>query len=101
MSKHYLTLWVLAVVATGAAHVFYLGLRQQSVELGYAVAKANNTHRELREQKGLLSLEAQTLRERQRVRVIAERSLGMTTPDSAHTVIVRAHKGQAGAGGSR
>ena len=103
MRTRYLALWVIAVLATGAAFVSYLALRFESVRLSYDLDKASKEHRHLSEMKSLLSLEAQTLRERQRIHAIAERSLGMTTPDSAHVVVVRGQKreNQAAAGGSR
>lgn len=96
MRTRYLALWVMALVATGAAFVSYLALRFESVRLGYDLNKVGEEHKRLTEVKSLLSLEAQTLRERQRIHAIAERSLGMSTPDSAHVVIVRGKQQQAG-----
>lgn len=88
MRFRYLALWVVAVLATGAAFVSYLALRFETVRLGYELDKASREHEQLLGKKRLIMLEAESLRERQRVRAIAERSLGMTTPDLGRTVVV-------------
>jgi cell division protein FtsL len=90
MRLRYLALWVVAVVATGAAFVSYLALRFETVRLGYELDDATREHKRLSELKRLVALEAQTLRERQRVHAIAERSLGMAAPDLAQVVVVEA-----------
>jgi cell division protein FtsL len=88
IKSRFLALWTVAVLASGAALVAYLALRFETVRLGYALDKENQAHKRLSEHKRLLSLEAQTLRERQRVAAIAERSLGMTVPDKTRIVAV-------------
>ena len=45
-------------------------------------------HKRLSELKRLVALEAETLRERQRVHAIAERALGMVAPDPSQVVVV-------------
>jgi cell division protein FtsL len=89
MRVRYVTLWVVAVLATGAAFVSYLALRFETVRLGYQLDESTREHKRLSELKRLVALEAQTLRERQRVHAIAERSLGMIAPDLARVIVVR------------
>ena len=101
MKVRYLALWVVAVLATGAAFVSYLALRFESVRLGYELDDATREHKRLSELKRLLALEAQTLRERQRVQAIAQRSLGMAEPDLARVVIVDGSGRAHGAGRAR
>jgi cell division protein FtsL len=98
MKFSYLAHWAVAVVATGAAFVLYLALRFENMRLGYELDAATQEHKRLTEVKQLLSLEAQTLRERQRVHAIAERSLGMSAPDLGRVVVVRESAGARGAG---
>jgi cell division protein FtsL len=89
MKFSYLAHWAVAVIATGAAFVLYLALRFENMRLGYELDAATQEHKRLDEVKQLLSLEAQTLRERQRLHAIAERSLGMGAPDLGRVVVVR------------
>ena len=89
MKSSYLAHWVVAVLATGAAFLLYLALRFENMRLGYELDATTQEHKRLLEVKQLLSLEAQTLRERQRVHAIAERSLGMRAPDLGRVVVVR------------
>ena len=88
MKVRYLAWWIMAVLATGAAFVAYLALRFETVRLGYELDEATREHRRLAELQRLVALEVQTLRERQRVHAIAERSLGMASPDLARVVMV-------------
>ena len=96
MRSRYLALWVVAVVATGAAFVSYLALRFETVRLGYELDETTREHKRLSDLKRLVALEAETLRERQRVHAIAERTLGMTTPDPAHIITVAASRVRVG-----
>lgn len=86
------TLWPVAVLAAGAAFVLLLALRFETVRLGYELDDATREHKRLSELKRLVALEAQTLRERQRVSAIAERSLGMAAPEMARVVVVEGAK---------
>jgi cell division protein FtsL len=88
MKSRFLALWTVAVLATGAAFVTYLALRFESVRIGYQLDHANKEHKRLTELSRMLTLEAQTLREHARVQAIAERSLGMQTPDRTRVVAV-------------
>jgi cell division protein FtsL len=93
--------WVVAVLATGACFVSYLALRFETVRLGYELDEATREHKHLSELKRLVALEAQTLRERQRVHAIAERSLGMAAPDLTRVVVVDGSKHARSAGRAR
>ncbi|MDB4972871.1 MAG: hypothetical protein JWN48_1212 [Myxococcaceae bacterium] len=88
MKVRYLAWWVVAVMATGAAFVSYLALRFENVRLSYEVDEARREHRRLSEIQRLVALEVQTLRERQRVHAIAERSLGMAAPELGRVVVM-------------
>jgi cell division protein FtsL len=81
-------LWAVAVLATGAAFVAYLALRFETVRLGYELDRENQENKRLAELRRMLVVEAQSLRERQRVTAIAERSLGMAAPDKSRIVAV-------------
>jgi cell division protein FtsL len=82
------TLWLIAVLTTGIAYVSYLALRFETIRLGYDVAQARVEHKRLTEMHRLIALEVSSLRERQRVSAIAERSLQMGSPDVARVVVV-------------
>jgi cell division protein FtsL len=86
----FLALWTVAVLATGAAFVAYLALRFEAVRLGYALDREQQEHKRLTELRRMLTVEAQSLRERQRILAIAERSLGMVRPEKARVVSVHA-----------
>jgi cell division protein FtsL len=88
MKNRFLALWTVAVLSTGAAFVAYLALRFESVRLGYQLDAANKEHKKLSELSRMLTLEAQTLRQHARVQAIAERALGMQTPDRTRVVAV-------------
>ena len=88
MRARYLALWVAAVVATGAAFVLYLALRFETVRLGYDLDQTTREFKRLSELKRLVALEAETLRERRRVHTIAERSLGMSSPELSRVVTI-------------
>lgn len=88
MRVRYLALWVVAVVATGAAFVSYLALRFETVRLGYELDETTREYKRLSELKRLVALEAQTLRERQRVQAIAARSFGLAAPDHSRVVVM-------------
>jgi cell division protein FtsL len=99
MRVRYLALWFVAVVATGAAFVSYLALRFETVRLGYELDETMREYKRLSELERLIALEAQTLRERRRITAIAERSLGMGSPELSRLVVVesgsRARRGRA------
>jgi cell division protein FtsL len=88
MKARFLVLWTAAVVATAAAFVAHLSLRMETVRLGYEVGQARREQRRLIEQRRLLSLEAATLREPDRIEAVARGTLGMDVPDAARIVPV-------------
>jgi cell division protein FtsL len=88
MKQSFLALWTVAVLATGAAFVAYLALRFETVRLGYTLDAESQENKRLAELRRMLALEVQTLQEHQRVSAIAERSLGMATPERARIVSV-------------
>lgn len=83
-----LWLWTVAVIATAAAFVAHLSLRLETVRLGYEVGAARREQRRLIEERRLLSIEAATLRDAERVEAVARGTLGMDAPDADHVVPV-------------
>lgn len=86
MRERYLALWVVAVLTVGVAYASYLALRFETMRLGYELDSTTREYKRLSEAKRMLALETETLRERQRVRAIAERTLGMGFPELARVV---------------
>jgi cell division protein FtsL len=69
--------WSVAVFATALSFIVHLTLRFENVRFGYALAKARVQQEQLIEQRRLLSLEAATLRQTDRVETVARGALGM------------------------
>jgi cell division protein FtsL len=89
MRARFLALWTVAVLATAAAFVVHLAVRFETVRLGYDVGAARRAQRELVESRRLLSLEAATLQQAERVETVARGALGMDVPDDPRVVSVR------------
>ena len=79
-ARTFLVLWILAIVATCAAFVFYLALRVRSVELGYELGRAHARVARLREVKRVLELELASHKTPERVDLVARTLLGMSEP---------------------
>ncbi len=88
MRARFLVLWSVAVIAAAAAFVAHLSLRHHTVQLGYEVGQARRVQRRLIEQRRLYAIEAQTLRQTERVEMIARHRLGMEVPEPARVVPV-------------
>ncbi|MDQ3037515.1 MAG: cell division protein FtsL [Myxococcota bacterium] len=88
MKTRFLVLWAAAVLATGAAFVAHLSLRLETVRLGYDVGQARREQRQLIEQRRMLSIEAATLREPERIEAVARGTLGMDVPDASRIVSI-------------
>ena len=88
MRARFLMLWSVAVLATAASFVAHLALRHHTVQLGYDVGHSRQEQRELREEINLLRLEAETLRQPERVHAIARGHLGMSVPEPARVIPV-------------
>lgn len=88
-AARFLMLWLAAVLAAGAAFVVHLGMRFQTVRLGYDVGAERREQRRLIEQRRLLSTEAATLRDATRVEAIARGALEMDVPGAERVVPVR------------
>jgi cell division protein FtsL len=96
-----LLLWTVAVLATAAAFVAHLSLRLETVRLGYEVGQARREQRLLIEQRRLLSIEAATLRNPERVEAVARGMLAMDVPDSARIVPIGSRAGRRASGRMR
>jgi cell division protein FtsL len=77
MKARFLTLWTVVVVAAALSFIVHLTVRFETVRLGYDVGKARDEQRALVEQRRLLSLEAATLRQADRVETVARGAFGM------------------------
>lgn len=88
MKARFLALWSVAILATAAAFVAHLALRQHTVQLGYDVGRARREQRQLIEQRRLLAIEAATLRQPERIETIARGALDMDVPEPARVVPV-------------
>ncbi len=93
MKVRFLTLWCAAVVAVAAAFVVHLAIRYETVRLGYEVTEARLRQRQLEQDRRLLSIEAETLRQAGRIEAIARGSLDMEVPEQARLFIVRTQQG--------
>jgi cell division protein FtsL len=101
MKQSLLAMWTVAVLATAAAFVTYLAVRFENVRLGYALDEGTREQKRLSEVLRMLSLEAQTLREHQRVQTIAQRALGMVPADRGSIIAVDAAARRSAAGRAR
>jgi len=82
----FLLLWTLAVVATAAALLLYLGVRVRSIELGYELGRAQAELSKKREVERVLSLERATLETPERIDLVARTLLGMDDVPTARIV---------------
>lgn len=82
MRTRVLALWTAALLATAVAFVAHLTLRFENVRLGYEVGEARREQRELAAAQRLLSLEAATLTQPERVEAFARRSFRMDVVDA-------------------
>lgn len=86
--RRFIGLWLAAVVASAAAFVVHLTMRFENVRLGYAVSELRTEQRRLLEARRALEIEAETLRDPERIERIARELLHMETATSARIVPV-------------
>lgn len=89
MKARFLALWTVAVLAVAVSLVAHLTLRFETVRLGYQVSEARKVQRELIDSKRVLSLEAATLREPDRIEALARGVLQMNMPDPSQIIAAR------------
>jgi cell division protein FtsL len=85
----FVNLWTAAVFATAAACIVHLTLRFDIIRLGYTLAKERAEQEQLIEQRRLLSLEAATLRQMDRVEAVARGAFGMDVVPASRVIAVR------------
>jgi cell division protein FtsL len=78
--RPFLTLWVLAVLATTAAFTVHLAIRVKAVELGYELGREHANIGRLREVRRVLQLEVSSHKTPERVDFVARNLLGMSEP---------------------
>ncbi|MBN1652416.1 MAG: cell division protein FtsL [Deltaproteobacteria bacterium] len=88
MRVRFLALWTAAVLATAASFIAHLTLRFETIRLGYNVGDAREVQRELIESKRLLSLEAATLRQADRIETVARGALSMDEAEPIQIISV-------------
>ena len=88
MSARILLLWTAAVLASALAFIVHLTLRFETVRLGYDVSEARAEQRKLVEARRLLSLEAATLSQSDRVEAVARGSFDMDVPAPSRVISV-------------
>lgn len=88
MKPGVLLAWWASVLATAFAYLLHLAICFQTMELGYEVADARKIEREWKEQLTLLQLEEATLRQVDRVEMIARGTLGMEVPPPERVIMV-------------
>ncbi len=76
----FLVLWTLAIVATTAAFVLYLGMRVRALEVGYELGRTQAHVARLREVRRVLELELASYKTPERVDLVARSLLGMEQP---------------------
>lgn len=89
MKGRFLPLWCVAVLATAAAFVVHLSIRFETVRLGYEVSEERERQRELLQDRRMLSIEAETLRQSGRIETIARGTLGMEVPKPTRIVAMK------------
>jgi hypothetical protein len=89
MKAGFVTLWTAAVFATAAAFIVHLTLRFDILRLGYTLSKERASQEQLVEQRRLLSLEAATLRQMDRVEAVARGAFGMDVAPAPRVIAVR------------
>jgi cell division protein FtsL len=77
MKNRFLALWTVAVLAAAVSLIVHLTLRFETVRLGYQVGEARRLQRELVDSQRLLTVEAATLRQPDRIESVARGMLGM------------------------
>jgi len=81
-----LVLWSLAVFATAISLVVHLTLRFETVRLGYDVGAARREQQHLVESRRLLSIEAASLSQPDRVEAVARSTFDMDVPAARQVI---------------
>lgn len=84
--RRFIGLWLAAVIASAAAFVVHLTMRFENVRLGYAVSDLRAEQRRLLEARRALEIEAETLRDPERIERIARELLHMEPASPARIV---------------
>src|SRR5215472_10902146 len=80
LSRAFIPLWTLAILATVTAFVLHLAMRGKTVALGYELGRARAEQARLREVKRVLQVEAASYKTPERVEIVARTLLGMEPP---------------------
>lgn len=88
MKARFLKYWVIVVVAIALAFGVHLLLLSENAHMGYKLVDLKREEQRLKAQRSLLSLEAATLRQVDRVEAIARGSFGMEVPKPSHVIVM-------------
>src|SRR5215472_11242618 len=88
LSRAFIPLWTLAILATVTAFVLHLAMRGKTVALGYELGRARAEQARLREVKRVLQVEAASYKTPERVEIVARTLLGMEPPPPERIVPV-------------
>lgn len=88
MRARFLKFWVIVVVAISVAFGVHLFLLSENAHMSYQLQDLKLKEERLKAQRNLLSLEAATLRQVDRVETIARGSFGMEVPPSSHVIVM-------------
>ncbi len=85
-SNTFLVLWTLAVIATACSFLFYLTVRVETIENGYALGKAYAELSRMREAERVLELERAAHNTPERVDLIGRSLLFMEEPEGSRVL---------------
>jgi cell division protein FtsL len=88
MKMGLVVLLTVVLSATAGAFIVNIALRSEIVRIGYLVSAAKTQQDKLLAQRRLLSLEAATLRQADRVETVARGSFGMDVPSPSHVIAI-------------
>ena len=97
MRPRFLTYWVFVVVAISLAFGVHLLLLSENAHMSYRLQELKLTEEKLKAQRNLLTLEAATFRQVDRVETIARGAFGMEVPPSSHIVVMASGRDAGGA----
>jgi cell division protein FtsL len=90
MTRAFIPLWTLAVVAAVAAFLLHLAMRGKTITLGYELGRARAEQARLREVKRVLQVEAASYKTPERVEIVGRTLLGMEPPAENRIIMLPA-----------
>jgi cell division protein FtsL len=88
MTSRFVMLWTVAVFAAASSFLAYLTMHSDVLRMGYKLSKALGEQEQLVEQRRLLTLEAATLRQTDRVEAVARGAFNMDVAPTPRVIAV-------------